>query len=278
MFGEAANWGFANIGALDSTNAILVTLAYTIQVYFDFSGYCDMAIGIAKMMNMDLPLNFNSPYKAATITEFWQRWHMTLTRFFTRYIYIPLGGNRKGALCTYRNIMIVYLVSGLWHGANWTFVFWGCLHGVCSVLTRQGKHIISRIPRGLMWLLTFVFVNITWIFFRADSITDGFALIGQILRFDFGPVHDSVVSAFNLTEIVNPVLWITDVNLNARCPSLLTVLAYTGTLTGAVVLPNAYERMQSFRCGVMEMLLTAFLLVWCVFSLSGVSTFLYFNF
>ena len=278
MFGEAANWGFANIGALDSTNAILVTLAYTIQVYFDFSGYCDMAIGIAKMMNMDLPLNFNSPYKAATITEFWQRWHMTLTRFFTRYIYIPLGGNRKGALCTYRNIMIVYLVSGLWHGANWTFVFWGCLHGVCSVLTRQGKHIISRIPRGLMWLLTFVFVNITWIFFRADSIADGFALIGQILRFDFGPVHDSVVSAFNLMEIVNPVLWITDVNLNARCPSLLTVLAYTGTLTGAVVLPNAYERMQSFRCGVMEMLLTAFLLVWCVFSLSGVSTFLYFNF
>ena len=124
LFGQTVNWGFANIGQLDSTNALLVILAYTIQVYFDFSGYCDMAIGLGKMMNIDLPLNFNSPYKAATITEFWQRWHMTLTRFFTQYIYIPLGGNRKGPLCTYRNVLIVYLVSGLWHGASWTFIFW----------------------------------------------------------------------------------------------------------------------------------------------------------
>ena len=118
LFGRAANWGFGNIAALDSTNAILVMLAYTFQVYFDFSGYCDMANGLGRMMNLELPVNFDSPYKAATITEFWDRWHKTLTRFFTRYIYIPLGGNRRGRLRTYLHVMIVFLVSGIWHGAH----------------------------------------------------------------------------------------------------------------------------------------------------------------
>lgn len=278
LFGQTVNWGFANIGQLDSTNALLVILAYTIQVYFDFSGYCDMAIGLGKMMNIDLPLNFNSPYKAATITEFWQRWHMTLTRFFTQYIYIPLGGNRKGPLCTYRNVLIVYLVSGLWHGASWTFIFWGCLHGLFSVLTRWGKKFIDRIPGPVNWLVTFAFVNVAWVFFRAESIGDGISLLQKLLLWDFGPIDVNVLAVFNLTEIVNPVLWITNQNLNQVCPNLLTVLAYAGTLTAAVSLPNAYERMQKYRCGIADMLLTVFLLVWCIFSLSGVSTFLYFNF
>lgn len=124
-FGNAANWGFANISELDSVNAVLVMLSYTIQIYFDFSGYSDMAIGIAKMMNIDLPINFNSPYKSLTITEFWDRWHITLTRFFTKYIYIPLGGSRKGKIRAYINTIIIFLISGLWHGANWTFIVWG---------------------------------------------------------------------------------------------------------------------------------------------------------
>ena len=123
-FGNAVNWGWSNLLSLNSPSAILVVLSYTIQIYFDFSGYCDMAIGIGRMMNIDLPLNFNSPYKAITIRDFWKRWHMTLTRFLTKYIYIPLGG-RGTMLKTCRNTMIVYLVSGLWHGANWTFILWG---------------------------------------------------------------------------------------------------------------------------------------------------------
>lgn len=278
MFGEAANWGFDNIAKLNSTNAILVMLAYTIQVYFDFSGYCDMAMGIGRMMNIDLPLNFNSPYKAATITEFWQRWHMTLTRFFTRYLYIPMGGNRKGRFVTYRNVMIVYLVSGLWHGANWTFLFWGFLHGVCSVITKCGKVWIERIPRTVTWLFTFVFVNIAWIFFRAENMADGFLLIRHILRLDFGPIASEITAAFQLVEIVNPVQWIANINLNEHCPNLLTILAYAGTFAVTVALPNAYERMKSFKCGTVDMLAAAFLLVWCIFSLAGVSTFLYFNF
>ena len=127
-FGNVVNYGFANLAGLDSTNAIFTMLSYTIQIYFDFSGYCDMATGIAKMFNIDLPINFNSPYKALSITEFWKRWHITLTRFLRTYIYFPLGGNRKGQCRTYLNLFIVFLVSGLWHGANYTFIVWGILH------------------------------------------------------------------------------------------------------------------------------------------------------
>ena len=138
-FGNAVNWGFQNIAELDTSNALIVMLAYTMQIYFDFSGYCDMALGIGKMLNIELPLNFNSPYKALRITEFWDRWHITLTRFLTKYVYIPLGGNRRGRLRTYFNILIVFLISGIWHGANWTFILWGGVHGVFVILTRHFK-------------------------------------------------------------------------------------------------------------------------------------------
>lgn len=166
VFGVAANWGFSNVQILDTTNTLFTSLAYTIQIYFDFSGYCDMAIGIGQMMNIDLPVNFDSPYKALTITEFWHRWHKTLTRFFTKYIYIPLGGNRKGNMRTYLHIMIVYLASGIWHGANYTFIIWGILHGLFSVITRRCKKFFEKMHPALSWLITFTFVNLTWVLFR----------------------------------------------------------------------------------------------------------------
>lgn len=117
------NYGFYNISGLGATNAIFVMLSYTMQIYFDFSGYCDMATGIAKMFNIDLPINFNSTYKSLSVTEFWKRWHITLSKFLRTYIYFPLGGNRKGTIRTYINLFIVFLVSGLWHGANYTFIY-----------------------------------------------------------------------------------------------------------------------------------------------------------
>ena len=135
-FGKAVALGFGDIGALSSMEAWIVSLSYTFQIYFDFSGYCDMAIGIGHLFNVELPANFNSPYKSSSITEFWGRWHMSLTRFLRTYIYIPLGGNRKGMARTCLNVMIVYLVSGIWHGANWTFVLWGLLHGALCCLNR----------------------------------------------------------------------------------------------------------------------------------------------
>lgn len=132
-FGKAVTYGFGNIEILSSMEALVVSLSYTFQLYFDFSGYCDMASGIGYMFNIELPQNFNSPYNAKSIAEFWDRWHMSLTRFLRNYVYIPLGGNQRGKLRTYVNIMVVYLIGGIWHGANWTFILWGMLHGGLSV-------------------------------------------------------------------------------------------------------------------------------------------------
>ena len=124
-FTRGVTWGFGNIDAATAGDMVLTTLFYTFEIYFDFSGYSDMAVGVSKMLNIDLPINFDSPYKATSIRDFWKRWHISLTSFFTKYIYFPLGGSRKGNIRTYVNIMIVFLVSGLWHGANWTFILWG---------------------------------------------------------------------------------------------------------------------------------------------------------
>ena len=140
-------------------------LAYTLQIYFDFSGYCDVASGICSMLNIELPMNFNSPYKALTVYDFWKRWHITLTRFFRTYIYFPLGGSRKGTLRTYFNIFLIFFVSGIWHGANWTFILWGALHGVAMVLNRIFKKQIDQLHPALSWLATFAFINVTWVIF-----------------------------------------------------------------------------------------------------------------
>jgi alginate O-acetyltransferase complex protein AlgI len=157
--------------------AWLGTLAYTLQLYFDFSGYSDMAIGISKMFNVNLPLNFNSPYKAANIIEFWRRWHMTLSTFLRDYLYFPLGGNRCGATRRYANLMATMLLGGLWHGANWTFVLWGGVHGVYLIVNHvwqslcRGRN-LPRILRSKAFNggLTFVAVVIAWVPFRSNSI------------------------------------------------------------------------------------------------------------
>lgn len=278
MFGNAANWGFANVTALDTTNAIFTSLAYTIQIYFDFSGYCDMAIGIGQMMNIDLPVNFDSPYKALTITEFWERWHKTLTRFFTRYIYIPLGGNRKGTLRTYLNIMIVYLASGIWHGANYTFILWGILHGLFSIITRHWKDHFQNMHPALSWLLTFLFVNFTWILFRADSIADTIVFAKRLFVMDFGPINDNIVNAFLLPEIemlLRHVPWLAGLALH---PQMLLGLFYGGAMVLILGAGNAREHMLAFKPSLLNSLCISLLLVWCIMSFSGVSTFLYFNF
>lgn len=274
-FGNGVNWGFANIGELDSTNGFLVMLFYTIQIYFDFSGYCDMAVGLGRMMNLELPLNFHSPYRAASITEFWERWHMTLTRFFTRYVYIPLGGSRKGTVRTCRNVMLVFLVSGLWHGADWTFVLWGACHGVCSVLTRLCKGTLERIPQAVRWLGTFLFLNVTWVLFRADSIGDAARLLGKLLELDFGPVNGSLTAGFYLPEcgLLDSLIPFTRI-----CPEFFLIVFTAAALFLLFGVRNAYEKMKAFEPELGRLLLTALLLVWCICSFSGVSTFLYFNF
>ncbi len=176
-FSIFANAGFDMEGNLTFLQAWATSLSYTFQLYFDFSGYCDMAIGLALLFNIRLPINFNSPYKALNIQDFWHRWHITLSRFLRDYIYIPLGGNRGGQSRTYLNLFLVFLIGGLWHGAAWTFVVWGALHGVAIVIHRCWQKLNFKLNKIIAWIITFNFVNFTWIFFRAKSFEDAMKVI-----------------------------------------------------------------------------------------------------
>jgi len=180
-------------------------LAYTFQLYFDFSGYSDMAIGISLMFGIFLPLNFNSPYKAASIIDFWRRWHMSLSQFLRDYLYIPLGGNRHGSLLRYVNLMITMLLGGLWHGAAWSFVAWGALHGLYLCINHAwinyGPPIPERLvrPAGVVaFLLTFLAVVVAWVFFRADSLTSALLVLSKMA--DPGRI------VFGRTEMVQAAL------------------------------------------------------------------------
>ena len=273
-FGAAVDAAYA-IGNIDTTNAIILMLSYTFQIYFDFSGYSDMAIGIGKMFNVDLPINFNSPYKAITIKDFWNRWHMTLTRFFTKYVYIPLGGNRKGKIRKYINVMIVFIVSGLWHGANWTFILWGFLHGLFSIITQIFEKQVKKINTILNWIITFTFVNFTWIIFRADSIKDAFNIIKNILKFNFKPINNSVLSAFRLPELV---FLLKQFNIEQKLPYITLQIFIIGVFVIILLCKNTQEKTIDFKPTRLGSIKTAILLVLCILSFSGVSAFLYFNF
>lgn len=164
---QYATYGFDTAQTLTFLPAWAVSLCYTFQLYFDFSGYTDMAIGSALLFNIRLPQNFNSPYRALSIQDFWRRWHMTLSRFLRDYIYIPLGGNRKGQNRMLLNLFLTFLIGGIWHGAGWTFVIWGALHGAAMVVQRLWRMTAIELPKAACWLVTFLFVNFAWVFFRA---------------------------------------------------------------------------------------------------------------
>ncbi len=165
-------FGGGGAGVQSSAIAWLGAVAYTLQIYYDFSGYSDMAIGLGRMLGFSFPQNFRQPYQAHSVTEFWRRWHMTLSRWFRDYLYIPLGGNRKGQLLTYMNLLAVFLLCGLWHGAGWTFVVWGLYHGTLLAVERALKQRWGIVPHGVGGAAaTFVLVMLGWVIFRADSLT-----------------------------------------------------------------------------------------------------------
>jgi alginate O-acetyltransferase complex protein AlgI len=166
-----------------SAALILATFLFAWQIYFDFSGYTDMARGIARMMGFRLMLNFNNPYLAASLGDFWSRWHISLSTWFKDYLYIPLGGNRKGTFNTYRNMFLVMVISGLWHGAAWTFAIWGALHALGRFFTRELERTTfykEKVPRLVKQLFVFAFVTFAWIFFRAESIGDAWIIVTRI--------------------------------------------------------------------------------------------------
>jgi D-alanyl-lipoteichoic acid acyltransferase DltB (MBOAT superfamily) len=193
-FAQFATPAFAHVdagGAIAPHWAWTATLAYALQIYFDFSGYSDMAIGLALMFGIRLPVNFRSPYKACSIIDFWRRWHITLSRFLRDYLYIPLGGNRRGRPRRYLNLMITMLLGGLWHGAGWNFVVWGAIHGICLAANNAWREmrrskgralaLLDRVPqpvrRRLGWIATFAVVLVAWVFFRATTMAGAATLL-----------------------------------------------------------------------------------------------------
>jgi len=180
-FAVWATAGFDTATTLNLFEAWATSLSYTFQLYFDFSGYTDMAIGLALLFNIRLPINFNSPYKATNIQDFWRRWHITLSRFLKNYVYIPLGGNRKGEFRTYNNLLATFIIGGLWHGAGWTFVFWGFLHGIALVIHKAWSKLDFKLWTWVAWLITFNFVNIAWVFFRAKEWDDAIKVLSGMI-------------------------------------------------------------------------------------------------
>lgn len=267
-----ANCGFqlAEKGGLTMAEAWLTSLSYTFQLYFDFSGYCDMAIGIGLLFNIRLPLNFNIPYRAVNFQDFWHRWHITLNRFLTQYIYIPLGGSRQGTHRTYLNIFIVFLVSGFWHGAGWTFIIWGVLHGLFVMTCRAWHKAGCHLPDWLGAFITFMLVNILWVIFRADNME----MAWNVIRSMFDNFQLTLTPAFTS-------------NLPSILPNRVNMLILAVAVLTALFGPSAYQLMTGDRSGhlltpsrhlLLKETLTVIAIAVGILFVSRVETFLYFNF
>jgi len=274
-----ANAGFDGGINFDFFSAWATSLSYTFQLYFDFSGYCDMAIGASLLFNIWLPINFNSPYKALDIQDFWRRWHMTLSRYLRDYLYIPLGGNRCSTVRCYFNLMVTFVLGGFWHGASWMFIIWGALHGIALVIHRAWSGLGLRMPKALAWLLTFGFINITWIFFRAKTLDDALRIIRGMVDIDSAlnfpvtavPTNNLAWGGWFLDYLLR---WLpTGLAANVLCFSAI-VLAL-----GIVGQKNSFELMTS---GQGTAKLSGALLLFCIaiysVMLTTSSVFLYFNF
>lgn len=273
-FAVWATYGYDHTASLTFLEGWLTSLSYSLQLYFDFSGYSDMAIGAALMFNIILPVNFFSPYKSQSIQDFWRRWHMTLGRFLRDYIYIPLGGSRGGDRATYRNTMITFIIGGIWHGAGWTFVFWGFLHGLALVINRLWHKLNITMPGWLAWIITFNFVNAAWVFFRAESWEDALQVLSAMIGLHGLALPESLGKA---------AAWLGQAGISFQ-PLLLggnfmpAALAVVAGMIFVLTIRNSMEWKQSFRADWRTALITVILAVASIVSMTRVSEFLYFNF
>ena len=269
-------------GAVSLVPAWVGALSYTLQLYFDFSGYSDMAIGLARMFNIELPLNFWSPYKSASIMEFWRRWHMTLSRFLRDYVYIPLGGNRHGEPRRYINLIVTMLVGGFWHGAGWTYVLWGGLHGTALA----GNHLWARlVPDGrkpLVYrmaahLLTLMVVVCGWVIFRSPSLAVAGQMFGGMLNQHGAYLPDQVLALFPVLrhafDGIGQVPYLGDSTVMGAFELLVMLLMGYGTVFLA---PNLYQMSRRQRLVVVAISF-AFAFQKIVFA-GAMSPFLYFQF
>lgn len=260
--------GFDTTTSLNLFEAWATSLSYTFQLYFDFSGYTDMAIGLALMFNIRLPINFNSPYKATTIKDFWRRWHITLSRFLRDYIYIPLGGNRGGEIRTYANLMATFVLGGLWHGAGWTFVLWGFLHGAALVIHRTWSRFGIKLWTWLAWFITFNFINISWVFFRAKDLDDAIKVLSGMAGLS-GVVYSGTVSS-KLSILGNITVDKSD-SIN-----LISYLA--ASILFVLVFKNTNQLLKKFTFSKISLIFSVLIFVVAILKFNEYSEFLYFRF
>jgi alginate O-acetyltransferase complex protein AlgI len=272
-FAQWATAGFDQAPSLNMIEAWATSLSYTFQLYFDFSGYTDMAIGAALLFNIKLPINFNSPYKALDIQDFWRRWHITLSRFLRDYIYIPLGGNRKGYWRTYNNLLLTFILGGLWHGAGWTFIFWGFLHGAALVIHRLWKQLGFTMNNLLAWFITFNFINIAWIFFRAKDWDSALKILGAMF---YGPLvlPEKYVNKFSILS-ENFVGGQVFEAIHGKDQTTFWIL---GAFIVILLLKNSTAYINQFKPSIWNYILFIAFASYTISSMNKISEFLSFNF
>ena len=274
-FSVWANAGFDTEATLNLFEAWATSLSYTFQLYFDFSGYTDMAIGLALLFNIKLPINFNSPYKSTNIQDFWRRWHITLSRFLRDYIYIPLGGNRINRFRTYLNLMATFILGGLWHGAGWTFVFWGFLHGIALVIHRLWSQLGIKLWTWLAWLVTFNFINITWVFFRAEEWSEAIKVLKGMFTLDNIMLPNGLQGRLPNIEgyQINYGEWLSSINGDKW-----TIVWIVVAMLSVILLKNSIQMTLSFRVNKFYLIYTVLVMCTALSFLNTASEFLYFNF
>jgi alginate O-acetyltransferase complex protein AlgI len=256
-------------------------ISYTLQLYFDFSGYSDMAIGLGLMFNVQLSYNFDSPYKATSISDFWRRWHITLSNFLRDYLYIPLGGSRRGEIRRYGNLLLTMLLGGLWHGAGWTFVLWGGLHGLYLCINHGWRQLKKPLPKFVAWTITFLAVIVAWVLFRAPNLHDATEILqamagmkGIVLP---GEAQGRLAA---LTQIGvqlrswKDLIYFPEVNGNKS----LSLVVLFGLMLGVTLLPNTQEILKKLKPTWGWALWIGVLASLSLLSLNRVSEFLYFQF
>jgi alginate O-acetyltransferase complex protein AlgI len=247
-----ANEAFSHVMSLYCAEAWVGALSYTLQLYFDFSGYSEMAIGLALMFNLRMPVNFDSPYQACSIIDFWRRWHMTLGMWVKNYLYIPMGGNRKGEWRKMRNLFVSMLIIGLWHGAGWTFVIWGGLHGVLLIINHAWRKMEIVLPKVVNWAATFLCVTILWVIFRADT------------------VHDAVAVLISMGDI-STIVYMDENTRKHLLVLIVSVIALTA-------IPNPLVMLRKFQPNVKWLSVTVIIMIITLYKFSRISDFLYFQF
>ena len=273
-FAIYATPGFDIADKLSLIEAWATSLSYTFQLYFDFSGYTDMAIGIALLFNIKLPINFNSPYKATDIQDFWRRWHITLSRFLKDYIYIPLGGNRVSDIRIYTNIMTTFIIGGLWHGAGWTFIIWGGMHGLALVVHRLWQQIGFKLNIILAWFITFNFINISWVFFRAKEWDDAIKVLNGMFGFSGITLHLFLENRLGFLKSygIEFKQWLYFID-----PKQGVLLIFAGFIIVLIGKNSIYIQSQ-FKPNSLFLTINIVMIVIALFFMNRVSEFLYFNF